>query len=974
MASEQENLVHDLIGNEHQLVFRSSFSLAEKNFFSKKQGRPHGGTLWIIRKNLKIKDYVVLSEEISKIIIETNQFQEFTIYGNWLGYDDSRNRASSFSAFQNNLTLLASEIEFLNAKESQFLLVGDFNADLKRKRRFDKYLSSYLHENKLIACEDLFEKGDLNYTYKKGKNKAYIDHAICAANNNQFITGYGVLNDPENASDHLPLKIQAEFTEFATGPTDSIEKRKLKKHNFKWSNEFKVSFNKHLRKLLSPVNFSEYYNSTENDQEKIDIAYKLLSTTFLKAARKAENEVERTMPSKVNFKKVFNKTCHLNKEFQEIKIKIKQIYIDRKIYGLKLHNEDYILRKLKRGLRHIQKLIMHTMNDKQANKFEYLFKCKRSKFWLEVSRFKKKKPINSSNINMETFEKYYAQCFDSKNAASIPLHESINYKVLKKISDTKNIKYSLRFSSLQISIAIAQLNKGKAFGFDCVSAEMLIHADSDIINPILADFYSEIFNCNLIPTNFNISIVTPIPKNKEIPKHPANFRPISVFTVFANVFELLLLDNGAQNLKNMNRNQFGYQKNLSCKHAYFVIKECIHLYNSKNQNVEIAQLDAEKAFDTLWRIGLYYKLMDKIEPVFFRALVSYYSESNIIIRYNGETSKQIKTNDGVKQGGILSGYLFNFYMNQLIEDCVKLNIGCAIGEHNVSVIAYCDDLFLMGQSKIEMDNLLLKVEEYALKWKIKFNTNKCVNLTMHPTSTKTVRTAKLHLNGIQLTQKQNIIHLGLPIGTNLFIKKYWTEKMKSTVQSFYSLNGIGVRPFAMHPLSIAKIYRIYCQPKFLYGLEMVYINKATLSELNTTQATLIKTNLSLSKYALSTPLLNALRIESVKHLYSKFKVLFIKQLKQVPFTSSILNYLNEYYRVNTCPDQSFISQVYEVNRLLSLDILQSNTKLTLKLLADQFQNTDAELINKILNICTMMFEDKPRSQIYRDVLARLLYN
>ena len=153
---------------------------------------------------------------------------------------------------------------------------------------------------------------------------------------------------------------------------------------------------------------------------------------------------------------------------------------------------------------------------------------------------------------------------------------------------------------------------------------------------------------------------------------------------------------------------------------------------------------------------------------------------------------------------------------------------------------------------------------------------------------------------------------------------------------------------------------------------MVYINKATLSELNTTQATLIKTNLSLSKYALSTPLLNALRIESVKHLYSKFKVLFIKQLKQVPFTSSILNYLNEYYRVNTCPDQSFISQVYEVNRLLSLDILQSNTKLTLKLLADQ--NTDAELINKILNICTMMFEDKPRSQIYRDVLARLLYN
>ena len=74
--------------------------------------------------------------------------------------------------------------------------------------------------------------------------------------------------------------------------------------------------------------------------------------------------------------------------------------------------------------------------------------------------------------------------------------------------------------------------------------------------------------------------------------------------------------------------------------------------------------------------------MDVMEPVFFRALVSYYSDSNIINKYN----EKIKTNDGVKQGGILSGYLFNFYMNQLIEGCLKLNIGCKIGEHNVSIL------------------------------------------------------------------------------------------------------------------------------------------------------------------------------------------------------------------------------------------------------------------------------------------------
>ena len=313
-------------------------------------------------------------------------------------------------------------------------------------------------------------------------------------------------------------------------------------------------------------------------------------------------------------------------------------------------------------------------------------------------------------------------------------------------------------------------------------------------------------------------------------------------------------------------------------------------------------------------------------------------------------------------------------MNKLVIDCLNLGIGCKIGIHNVSVVAYCDDLFLMTSNKEEMDVLLTVVEDYALEWKIKFNTSKCVKLTMHPISSKNKKITKLYLNGAQLTQKTDIIHLGLPIGSNKFIKNYWTEKMKSTVKSFYSLYGIGIRPFAMHPLSIAKIYRIYCQPKFLYGLEMVHINKATLEELNSTQSALIKMNLTLSKYAKSTPLLNALRIESIKHLYSKFKIIFIKQLKQIPFTSSIFNYLNSYYRINDCPEQSFISQAFEVNRLLSLDILTHNSKLALKKLEGHFQNTDVELTNKILNLCTMMFEDKARSKIYRDILALLLYN
>ena len=138
----------------------------------------------------------------------------------------------------------------------------------------------------------------------------------------------------------------------------------------------------------------------------------------------------------------------------------------------------------------------------------------------------------------------------------------------------------------------------------------------------------------------------------------------------------------------------------------------------------------------------------------------------------------------------------------------------------------------MASTKQEIDLILKAIDDYALNWKIKFNTNKCFNLSIKPLDIKSRTIPKLYLNNFPLSQKSSIIHLGWPIGSAHFIKDYWIEKLKSNVRSFYALNGIGLRPFEMTPLTMAKIYRIYCQPKFLYGLEMIYISKGTLKKLN----------------------------------------------------------------------------------------------------------------------------------------------
>ena len=139
---------------------------------------------------------------------------------------------------------------------------------------------------------------------------------------------------------------------------------------------------------------------------------------------------------------------------------------------------------------------------------------------------------------------------------------------------------------------------------------------------------------------------------------------------------------------------------------------------------------------------------------------------------------------------------------------------------------------------------------------------------------------------------------------------------------------------------------------------MLYISKTTLRELNTTQASLIKMNLKVSKYAKSSPLLDALRVESIKNLYNKFKILFVKQLRMIPFTKSLLEYLDDYYYDRQCPNESFIGQIIDTNRLLAINVLEVSSKSALTTLKKFFQATSEELKVKILNISSMMSENK----------------
>ena len=72
-----------------------------------------------------------------------------------------------------------------------------------------------------------------------------------------------------------------------------------------------------------------------------------------------------------------------------------------------------------------------------------------------------------------------------------------------------------------------------------------------------------------VPPLFNVSVVTPIPKKNTI-QSPSDAQPISVSSVFATLFEALVL-NISMFPRLISRNQFGYKNNCSCKNVFFAV-------------------------------------------------------------------------------------------------------------------------------------------------------------------------------------------------------------------------------------------------------------------------------------------------------------------------------------------------------------------------------------------------------------------
>ena len=203
------------------------------------------------------------------------------------------------------------------------------------------------------------------------------------------------------------------------------------------------------------------------------------------------------------------------------------------------------------------------------------------------------------------------------------------------------------------------------------------------------------------------------------PNIAQNYRPITLSSIHTKMVEALILPD-----TDLFDTQFGFRENRGTAFACNLLNYITSYFKSQNSPVFGAALDAEKCFDSICHVSLFLKLIHVLPIHEWLLLYNWYNKLNALVKWNGSYSKSFCVTGGTRQGSVLSPYLFNIFINQLLLDLNNCDAGVRIGNILYSSMAYADDITLFSTNVQDLQNLIDICVAYSKRWRFKFGVEK----------------------------------------------------------------------------------------------------------------------------------------------------------------------------------------------------------------------------------------------------------
>ena len=296
----------------------------------------------------------------------------------------------------------------------------------------------------------------------------------------------------------------------------------------------------------------------------------------------------------------------------------------------------------------------------------------------------------------------------------------------KTTQEGKNCKEYLNYdiSADEVEAVLQQLKNNKSPGPDNVFTELLRHAGEELLKAIHKVFQKSWEEATVL-VQWKLAEVKFLRKRGKKSFHDASlYRPISLTSYLCKSMERIIthrLYGFSEHLNILDKEQEGFRKFRGTRDALLRITQDI--FNGFNNREHTAALfiDVEKAYDSVWRDGLMYKLHRLgIRGRVWRWIKNFLNNRRAVITMSGEKGQEFNTDIGLPQGSVIPPLLFSLY----IVDCyVHVNV-------KSEKVKFADDSTIWRTGKVWLE-LVKGLEEdfkwimnWAKKWRLKLSIGK----------------------------------------------------------------------------------------------------------------------------------------------------------------------------------------------------------------------------------------------------------
>ena len=379
--------------------------------------------------------------------------------------------------------------------------------------------------------------------------------------------------------------------------------------------------------------------------------------------------------------------------------------------------------------------------------------------------------------------------------------------------------YSFKFQEVtEFEIFKILCDLGNLPNIDLLSIDKkLLYLSASIISSTLAQIINLSLKTGKFPTLLKQARVTPIYKGKGDSNLPSNFRPVSCLPHLTKVLERLVhnqLNTYVTNHNFLNMSQFAFRKGHSTTWALLkLVSDIILNVNDKLITTAICY-DLAKCFDSIDRKILLTKLKHYgIHGVELEWFTSYLSDRTQCVK-SGTTVSNMKTIDyGVPQGANLAPLLFLLFINDLPNALT-----------NCEVIQFADDttIYSSEHSSTAIQITLQQNITNLLQWfnnnKVTLNYDKCTAINIgsyQKLNNNNANAVTYYLNDKAVTETNNCKLLGIYIDENLNFNIHCSDLCNRLMKRWFLFKRLkGFIPF----ITLQKLYHTLVQPLIDYGI------------------------------------------------------------------------------------------------------------------------------------------------------------